>query len=130
MVDLVDTFTKTFGRPPSEEQLGDLMRMKAEQERAEIRKFKSERYKIEAQQDQKRQMPARKKPEPDATPKALSIGPAFGDKFSVTVNRLLRYGLTADKIAYSLFVTEKEVQATITAYHLPRPNFHLKGKMP
>lgn len=130
MVNLVESFTRTFGYAPSEEQLGDLMRLKAEQERDEIRKFKSERYKIEAQQKQKWQMPARKTQELDATPKALPIGPAFGDKFSVTINRLLRYGLTADKIAFSLFVTEKEVQATIRAYHLPRPNFHLKGKMP
>jgi len=32
MVDLTDTFTKTFGRPPTQAEIGKLMKLKAEQE--------------------------------------------------------------------------------------------------
>jgi hypothetical protein len=32
MVNLTDTFTKTFGRPPTQSELGKLMKLQAEQE--------------------------------------------------------------------------------------------------
>ena len=128
MVNLVDNFTKTFGRAPSEKEIGDLMRLKAEQESAEILKYKNERYKALNKEVAKRQMPARPKPEPKPEPKPSVAAPMYGDKLAVMINRMLRYGLSKDKVAYCLFVTENEVEATMKAYGLPRTNFYLKPK--
>ena len=128
MVNLVDSFTRTFGRQPTESELADMMRLKAEQERAELRKYKNERYKVLNEQVAKRQKPAPKKAEPKPEPKQSVAAPMYGDKLAVMINRMLRYGLSKDKVAYCLFVTENEVEATMRAYGLPRTNFYLTPK--
>ena len=115
MVKIVDTFTRLYGRAPSEKEIGAMMKLKADQEaykNAKLRpttdvmqtsKISKERSKISAA---KRSLKER-----------IEIS-----KRGWAINCLLNAGVGKETIADALCITVGNVEYNMERYKLPRKN--------
>jgi hypothetical protein len=115
MVNLTESFTKLYGRRPTEAEIATMMQMKREQEnwkKAEIKKKTAA------------EPVAQKKPREPRTPKKINEyaykWPKRASQLAQRVNRMLCIHMTIDDIAYVEGVSENAVMAQIEKWHLPR----------
>ena len=117
MVNITDTFTKMYGRPPSQTELGAMMKLQAEQ--SILRRLKNH-------QPVQTYKPAGKVGRPKtAKPKRPNPRPS---KLTRSINKLMLYLLTDDQIVDALGITRKEFDAQVKKYTLP--NLKLDGGQP
>jgi len=115
MVNITESFTKMYGRPPSEQELAAMWQMKREQEG-----FKKQLIK-------ERTCGIKRSKEP-VTPKALPKKtdtrkwPYRAPKMARMINRMLIIQVKIDDIAYVLGVTENVVMSEIEKWKLPQHN--------
>lgn len=117
MVNITDTFTKMYGRPPTQTEVSAMMKLKAEQDLArKLRKYEPvQTYK-----------PTGKAGRPkSAKPKRPNPRPS---KLTRTINKLMLYLLSDDQIVDALGITRKEFDAQVARYRLP--NLKLDGGQP
>ena len=111
MVNLTESFTKLYGRRPTEKELSTMMEMKREQE---------------GWKNHKKQAKAEPKPmrEPK-TPTKINDRNAYKwpKRASVRakqINRMLKDGVTVDKMAHYLDVNPSQVMSDIKTWDLPQ----------
>jgi hypothetical protein len=115
MVNITESFTKLYGRPPSEQELAAMWQMKREQEG-----FKKQLIK-------ERTCGIKRSKEP-VTPKALPKNtdarkwPYRAPKMAKMINRMLIIQTKINDIAYVLGVTENVVMSEIKRWQLPQHN--------
>ena len=107
MVNLTDSFTKLYGRRPTEAEIGEMYRLKREQEG--YKKMKA----MEASQV----APQKRKQEP-RTPKMAARDynyrwPARASQIAQRINRMLNIQMTVKDIAFVEGATENKVMAEI-----------------
>ena len=113
MVNFVDTFTKMYGRKPTESEAAFMMRMKAERE-ARLNKDISPKEGLLVA-SQRSQYHAKKAAAERNSRQAVSV-PAR----AYTVNKLINFGLTNEQIAEALGLEVRQVERNINRYRLPR----------
>jgi DNA-binding NarL/FixJ family response regulator len=119
MVNICDTFTRMYGRKPSASELASMMRMKAEQDSFKNRNMKKKVGAMELSGPcQERSKAASAKRNPD--------GAIVVSKLTMKISRLLEVGLTAEQIAYALFIEVPNVKGHIVRFKLPRSNLKQK----
>lgn len=106
MVNITDTFTKLYGRPPTQTELGAMMKLQADTQY--VRKL--------LQSDPEPVQVKKKKPVPRPS------------RLTCTINKLLFYMLTDEQIVDALGITRKEFDAQVKKYDLP--NLKLDGGQP
>tara|TARA_R110000796_G_scaffold54346_1_gene127000 strand:+ start:25 stop:444 length:420 start_codon:yes stop_codon:yes gene_type:complete len=92
MVNIVDTFTQLYGRPPRSAELMVMMKMKADQEQGKLRFPK---------------LPVKKKT-------------ATVSSFIFTINKLMLFGLSEKQIAEAILMPENVITNARTKYKLPK----------
>jgi len=126
MVNIVDTFTRMYGRSPTEAELGAMIKMKADIEAYENRKLRpTVDLMTKSRESQKRAQEAAKKRQ---LKKGISI-----NLRGWTVNCLLLADMSKQDISNALCITDKDVETLIRRYKLPRadtlkPRKYVKGK--
>jgi len=111
MVNLTESFTKLYGRRPTETELSTMMEMKREQEGWK-----------------KHQKQAKAEPKPMREPKTpTKINDRSAYKWpkrasvrAKQINRMLKDGVTIQKMAHYLDVKESQVMADIKTWELPQ----------
>ena len=112
MVNMTESFTKLYGRPPTETEIATMWKMKREQEgyRKEVLKEKTKASKI--------------KPREPKTPTKINYynykWPKRASQFAQRVNRMLCIQVIIKDIAYIEGVSENVVMAQIEKWKLPR----------
>jgi hypothetical protein len=99
MVNVTDTFTKMYGRPPTQTEVGAMMKLKAEQELLK----------------RLRQPP----PEPVKKPAPKREGITCNKRAWAT-NCLMKDGYTKEQIAHILCITMEQLEYNASRYNLPR----------
>jgi len=114
MVNMTETFTKLYGRPPSESEIAAMWKMKREQEgyRKQILKEKTKAPMI------------RTKPREPKTPTKINEysykWPKRASQLAQRINRMLCVQVMIKDIAYIEGVSEGVVMAQIDKWKLPR----------
>jgi transcriptional regulator with GAF, ATPase, and Fis domain len=113
MVKIVDSFTRLYGRPPTEEEIGAMMRLKAEQDALKNPALRpSVNVMAVSKISQERsQISAAKRP--------------LKDKINVNIrgwmiNCLMHEGYDKEKIAHILALDTDQIDYTMKRYNLPR----------
>lgn len=109
MVNMTESFTKTFGRFPTEEEIGTLMKLKAEQEGYKATKFTPPTSKANGQHVHKG---VHKKKFVRMT------------KTNKQINNLLIKGLSPKDIADGLMLRVETVKSAMDKYALPRDGLY------
>ena len=119
MVNICDTFTRMYGRAPTEAEIASMMKMKAD-----IDAFKNKAitpregdlvHSKKAQQRAKISAAKRNKNGSVAVPQR-----------TCTINKLIMFGLSTGQIADALFMKFEAVESDIEKYKLPRQNLRKK----
>lgn len=113
MVNFVDTFTKMYGRKPTESEAAFMMRMRAERD-ARLNKDMSPKEGLLVA-SQRSQYHAKKAIAERNSKTAVNV-PAR----AFTVNKLIGFGLTNEQIAEALGLEMRQVERNINRYRLPR----------
>ena len=116
MVNVVDAFTKAFGRAPTEKEVGDMMRLKVEQDK---RRMEQKKQAVAA--DVK--LPTPKiytKPRKPRTKKVEQVYPNKMSARAHMINRMLIIQVMPDDIAFGLGMSQAFVNAEIDKWKLPR----------
>ena len=113
MVNITESFTKLYGRPPSEIELATMWQMKREQEGFKKQLSKEKTCGIKR---------TREPVTPKALPKETDTRkwPRRASKMAKMINRMLIVQVRIDDIAYVLGVTENIVMSEIEKRNLPQ----------
>ena len=123
MVNLTDSFTKLYGRRPTETEIGEMYRLKREQEG--YKKIKA----MEASQV----APKKRKTEP-RTPKKPQREydyrwPNRASQIAQRINRMLHIQMTIKDIAFVEGATENLITSQINKWSLPQQNTEVYKKV-
>jgi len=114
MVNLTESFTKLYGRRPTEAEIATMWQMKREQEN----------WKKEVVKKKTAAEPVVKKPKEPRTPKKINEyaykWPKRASQLAQRVNRMLCIQMTINDISYVEGVSENAVMAQIEKWQLPR----------
>ena len=114
MVNYYDTLTRVLERPPTEQELGMFMEMKREQEG-----WKSGKLKIKEKEENPKAMREPKQPK-KINDRSLYRWPRRASLRAKQVNRMLKDGITVERMAYYLDTTEGQVMSDISLWDLPQ----------
>jgi hypothetical protein len=113
MVNITESFTKLYGRPPNETELASMWQMKREQEG-----FRKQQIQEKAKE------PNPKRLREPKTPTSVSISkekfPYRASRDAKCINRMLLIQMTVKDIAYCLGHSENFVMSQIEKWQLPR----------
>jgi len=118
MVNITDTFTKLYGRPPTPSEVQKMMQMKAEQDAFRNEAIKPKVNMIEKTQVGKENAIRYNKPKP--IKETLQVAPKI-----IQINKLIWYKLTNEQIADVLLSPVENIEMLIKKFKLPR-----KGLVP
>lgn len=113
MVNIVDTFTRMYGRRPSEDETAAMMRMKAEND--------ARKNKIIMPKDNSmnKSMECQKRAQEAAAKRPFQQSIVVPARV-YTINKLMNYGLTNQQIGDALDLGIKQITTDIHKYKLPR----------
>jgi hypothetical protein len=122
MVNLTESFTKLYGRPPTESEVAAMWQMKREQEG----------YKKTKNMSASQVAPQKRKQEP-RTPKMVARNynyrwPHRASQIAQRINRMLHIQMTIKDIAFVEGATENLITAEINKWTLPRENTEVYKK--
>lgn len=113
MVNVIDAFTRLYKRPPTEEEIGAMIKMKADMDALQNRKLRPTVNVMEVSKTsrERSKIAAAKRP--------------LKDKILInlrgwTINCLLHEGLSKEAIAEAMCITVGNVEYNINRYKLPR----------
>jgi len=109
MVNMTESFTKVFGRFPTEEEIGEMMRLKAQQEGYKATKFDPPTSKVNGEHVHK------------GVHKKKFVRMTRTNK---QINNLLIKGLSPRDIAECLMLRTSTVEAAMDKYALPRDGMY------
>ena len=119
MVNICDTFTRMYGRAPSEAELGAMLKMKADIDALKNKSITPREgdlvHSKKAQERAKISAARRNKNGSVAVPQR-----------TCTINKLIMFGLSTGQIADALFMKFEAVESDIEKYKLPRQNLRKK----
>jgi len=115
MVNLTESFTKLYGRRPTEEEVATMWQMKREQEG-----FRKQKLKEKTKEPKPKRLREPKPPTKVYVSKEKF--PYRASRDAKCINRLMILGLQIKEIAYALGHNENFVMAQIKKWQLPRPN--------
>ena len=115
MVNLTDSFTKLYGRPPTEAEIATMWQMKREQEGFRKQQIKEKTIEPKPKRLREPRPPTKVRVSNERFPQRAS-------RDAKCINRLMILGLQIKEISYALGQTENFVTAQITKWKLPRPN--------
>ena len=118
MVNLTESFTKLYGRRPTEKELATMWQMKREQEG--FRKQQLKEIKEKAKEPKPKRLREPRPPTKIAVSKEKF--PYRASRDAKCINRLMLLGLQIKEISYALGQTENYVMAQVEKWQLPRPN--------
>ena len=113
MVNVIDTFTKLYGRAPTETELGSIMRMKADQEAFKNKNLRPKENLME------KSLACQRRAKEVAAKRPLKKGISVNLR-GWSVNCLLLAKLEKETIANALCLKIHEVESVIKKYKLPR----------
>lgn len=119
MVNFVDTFTKMYGRKPTETEAAFMMRVKAERDARINKDMKPKDGMMVASkrsQHHSKKAAARRKLQP---PDPIKVTARV-----FTINKLIGYSLEIEQIADAMGLEVWQVEREIKSYSLPRDNLH------
>ena len=118
MVNICDTFTRMYGRAPSEAEIASMMKMKSE----------IDAYKNKAITPREGDLVHSKKAQERAKISAAKrkTGSVAVPQRTCTINKLIMFGLSTGQIADALFMKFEAVESDIEKYKLPRQNLRKK----
>jgi len=123
MVNITETFTKMYGRPPTQSEAATMWRMKREMEG----------YKKAKAMEASQVAPQKRKQEP-RTPKMAARDynyrwPTRASQIAQRINRMLHIQMTVKDIAFVEGATENMIMAEINKWTLPRQNTEVYKKV-
>ena len=118
MVNICDTFTRMYGRAPTEAEIASMMKMKCE----------IDAYKNRAITPREGDLVHSKKAQERAKISAAkrNNGSVAVPQRTCTINKLIMFGLSTGQIADALFMKFEAVESDIEKYKLPRQNLRKK----
>ena len=123
MVNLTESFTKLYGRPPTESEVAAMWQMKREQEGYN----KAKAMKASEVAPQKRKQEPRT---PKAPPRDYSYRwPHRASQIAQRINRMLNIQMTVKDIAFIEGASENMILAEINKWTLPRQNTEVYKKV-
>jgi len=123
MVNITETFTKMYGRAPTQSEVASMWQMKREMEG----------YKKAKAMDASQVAPQKRKQEP-RTPKMAARDynyrwPRRASQIAQRINRMLHIQMTVKDIAFVEGATENMIMAEINKWTLPRENTEVYKKI-
>ena len=123
MVNITETFTKMYGRAPTQSEVASMWQMKREMEG----------YKKAKAMDASQVAPQKRKQEP-RTPKMAARDynyrwPRRASQIAQRINRMLHIQMTVKDIAFVEGATENLITAEINKWTLPRENTEVYKKV-
>jgi len=123
MVNITETFTKMYGRAPTQSEVASMWQMKREMEG----------YKKAKAMDASQVAPQKRKQEP-RTPKMAARDynyrwPHRASQIAQRINRMLHIQMTVRDIAFVEGATENMIMAEINKWTLPRENTEVYKKI-
>ena len=119
MVNICDTFTRMYGRAPTEAEIASMMKMKAD-----IDAFKNKSI-TPREGDLVHSKKAQERAKISAARRNKNGSVAVPQR-TCTINKLIMFGLSTDQIADALFMKFEAVESDIEKYKLPRQNIRKK----
>ena len=110
MVNILDSFTKLYKRPPTESEVAAMLKMKREQEG--WRKKKDEPKEVVKVREPK--TPTK------INDRSVYKWPKRASVRAKQVNRMLKDGITIERMAYYLDVKESQIMSDIKTWDLPQ----------
>ena len=121
MVNLTDSFTKLYGRPPTEQELATMMLMKAEQDARKNSIIKPRQDIAEMSKRSKDQFEKPKKPKSSGRPESNKYRwPYRASQLAKQINKMLIDNITIERMSYYLDVSEAKVMGEIKKWGLPQ----------
>ena len=119
MVNICDTFTRMYGRAPTEAEIASMMKMKAD-----IDAFKNKAI-TPREGDLVHSKKAQERAKISAARRNKNSSVAVPQR-TCTINKLIMFGLSTGQIADALFMKFEAVESDIEKYKLPRQNLRKK----
>jgi len=119
MVNICDTFTRMYGRAPTEAEIASMMKMKAD-----IDAFKNKAI-TPREGDLVHSKKAQERAKISAARRNKNGSVAVPQR-TCTINKLIMFGLSTGQIADALFMKFEAVESDIEKYKLPRQNLRKK----
>ena len=119
MVNICDTFTRMYGRAPTEAEIASMMKMKAD-----IDAFKNKAI-TPREGDLVHSKKAQERAKISAAKRDKNGSVAVPQR-TCTINKLIMFGLSTGQIADALFMNFEAVERDIEKYKLPRQNLRKK----
>ena len=123
MVNLTESFTKLYGRPPTESEVATMWQMKREQER--YKKVKAMQASQVAPQKRKQEPRTPKMPARDYNYR----WPHRASQIAQRINRMLHIQMTVKDISFVEGATENMITSEINKWTLPRENTEVYKKV-
>lgn len=121
MVNLTDSFTKLYGRHPTEKELATMMIMKAEQDARKNRMVKPKQDIAEMSKRSQDQFEKPEKPKSSGRPATNQYRwPYRATSLAKQINKMLIDNITIERMAYYLDVSEAKVMGEIKKWGLPQ----------
>ena len=121
MVNLTDSFTKLYGRPPTEKELATMMIMKAEQDARKNGMVKPRQDIAEMSKRSQDQFEKPEKPKSSDRPVSNKYRwPYRATSLAKQINKMLIDNITIERMAYYLDVSEAKVIGEIKKWGLPQ----------
>lgn len=126
MVNLTESFTKLYGRAPSESEIAQMMKLKAEQDARKNSMIKPKRdiAALSKQSKELHETKTKPKPKPRAptqiNDKSLMQWPKRAPQMALRINRMLKDEIPIATISYYLGIGVNFVNAEIVKWRLPR----------
>ena len=120
MVNIVDAFTRLYQRPPTESELGAMLKLQADRDAEKRPQLRPPRKLID-------ESPASQKRSKDAAldrPLKEAITVNFR---GWAINCMLEEGFSKEKIGHILCITEEQIDYNINRYKLPRELIKPRG---
>lgn len=124
MVNLTESFTKLYGRAPSENEIAQMMKLKAEQDARKNSMIKPKRDIAALSKQSQERHETKPKPKPRAptqiNDQSLMQWPKRAPQMALRINRMLKDEIPVSTISYYLGIGVNFVNAEIVKWRLPR----------
>lgn len=118
MVKITESFTKLYGRPPTESELATMMAMKAEQD---ARKNRMVNPRQDIAEMSKRSQEQFEKPKSVGRPESNRYRwPYRASQVAQQINKMLIDNITIERMAYYMNISEAKVISEINKWGLPQ----------
>jgi len=121
MVNLTESFTKLYGRRPTEAEIATMMQMKAEQDARKNGMIKPKQDTAEMSKRSKAQFKTHnREPKPGRPESNRYRWPYRASQRAIQINKMLQDNITVERMAYYLNVSDACIISEIQKWNLPQ----------